>query len=112
MTKAQTNRMEVDEIRMLRLTCCKIMLDIIPTGVFRVELKVATTIDKLREGRLCVKPVYIRLRNWLHVRNKSLLLPLFSKVLFFQKAKEGKGIKNKVCSKKKNRREGKKVRGD
>ena len=52
MTKAQANRMEVAEMRMLRWTYGKTMLDMITTGVFRAKLEVATIINKLREGRL------------------------------------------------------------
>nr|GEW06150.1 hydroxycinnamoyl-CoA quinate/shikimate transferase [Tanacetum cinerariifolium] len=45
-------RMEVAELRMLRWTCGKIMLDMIPNGVYRAELEVETIINKTREGRL------------------------------------------------------------
>ncbi|GJR32479.1 retrovirus-related pol polyprotein LINE-1 [Tanacetum coccineum] len=50
--KAQENRVEVAELRMLRWTCGKTMLDMIPNGVFRAELKVESIIHKIREGRL------------------------------------------------------------
>nr|GEY68617.1 putative reverse transcriptase domain-containing protein [Tanacetum cinerariifolium] len=48
-TKALANRMEVAELRMLRWTCGKTMLDMIPNGVYRAELEMETII---REGRL------------------------------------------------------------
>ncbi|GKA98392.1 ataxia telangiectasia mutated family protein [Tanacetum coccineum] len=51
-TKALANRMEVAELRMLRWTCGKTMLDMIPNGVYRAELEVETIINKMREGRL------------------------------------------------------------
>nr|GEY79847.1 putative RNA-directed DNA polymerase [Tanacetum cinerariifolium] len=38
--------------RMLRWTCGKTMLDMIPNGVYREELEVETIINKIREGRL------------------------------------------------------------
>ncbi|GJX60025.1 retrovirus-related pol polyprotein LINE-1 [Tanacetum coccineum] len=51
-TKAQANRVEVAELRMLRWTCGKTMVDMIPNGVFRAGLDVDSIIDKMREGRL------------------------------------------------------------
>nr|GEW42770.1 hypothetical protein [Tanacetum cinerariifolium] len=48
-TKALANRMEVAELRMLRWTCGKIMLDMIPNGVYRAELEVETIINKMRK---------------------------------------------------------------
>ncbi|GJY10408.1 ataxia telangiectasia mutated family protein [Tanacetum coccineum] len=51
-TKAQANRVEVAELRMLRWTCGKSMVDMIPNGVFRAELDFDSIIDKMREGRL------------------------------------------------------------
>nr|GEU45395.1 hypothetical protein [Tanacetum cinerariifolium] len=48
-TKALANRMEVMELRMLRWTCGKIMLDMIPNGVYRAELEVESIINKMRE---------------------------------------------------------------
>ncbi|GJU05110.1 hypothetical protein Tco_1121540 [Tanacetum coccineum] len=51
-TKAQANRVEVAELRMLRWTCGKTMVDMIPNGVFRAKLDVDFIIDKMREGRL------------------------------------------------------------
>ncbi|GJV21441.1 hypothetical protein Tco_1370461 [Tanacetum coccineum] len=44
--------MEVAELRMLRWTCGKTMLDMIPNGVYKAELEVETIINKMREGRL------------------------------------------------------------
>lgn len=43
MTKAQANMMELAKIRMLRWTCGKTMLDMIPNGVFRAKLEVASS---------------------------------------------------------------------
>ncbi|GKC33901.1 ataxia telangiectasia mutated family protein [Tanacetum coccineum] len=51
-TKAQANRVEMTELRMLRWTCGKTMLDMIPKGVFRAELEVESIIHNMREGRL------------------------------------------------------------
>nr|GEX79159.1 craniofacial development protein 2 [Tanacetum cinerariifolium] len=48
--KAAWLKMEVAELRMLRLTCGKTMLD--TNGVYRAELEVETIINKMREGRL------------------------------------------------------------
>ncbi|GJT71664.1 hypothetical protein Tco_1030950 [Tanacetum coccineum] len=39
-------------IGMLRWTCGKTMVDMIPNGVFRAKLDVDFIIDKMREGRL------------------------------------------------------------
>ncbi|GJY99025.1 retrovirus-related pol polyprotein LINE-1 [Tanacetum coccineum] len=50
--KALANRVEVAELRMLRWTCVKTMVDMIPNGVFRGGLDVDSIIDKMREGRL------------------------------------------------------------
>ncbi|GKE05542.1 hypothetical protein Tco_1397560 [Tanacetum coccineum] len=50
-TKALANKVEVAELRMLRWTCGKTMVDMIPNGVFRAELDVDSIIDKMREGR-------------------------------------------------------------
>ncbi|GJY19484.1 retrovirus-related pol polyprotein LINE-1 [Tanacetum coccineum] len=52
LTKVQANRMEVAEMRMLRWTCGKTILDMIPNGVFRTNLQVVNTVNKMREGRL------------------------------------------------------------
>nr|GEW52010.1 hypothetical protein [Tanacetum cinerariifolium] len=50
--KAQANRVEVAELRMLRWTYGITMVDMIPNGVFRAELDVDYIINKMREGRL------------------------------------------------------------
>ncbi|GKE51736.1 hypothetical protein Tco_1486892 [Tanacetum coccineum] len=47
-TKALATRMEVAELRMLRWTYDKTMLDMILNGVFRAELEVETIFNKLR----------------------------------------------------------------
>nr|GEW66769.1 hypothetical protein [Tanacetum cinerariifolium] len=52
LTKVQANMMEVAEIRMLRWTCGKTLLDMIPNGAFRRNMQVATIVNKMREGRL------------------------------------------------------------
>nr|GEY08475.1 hypothetical protein [Tanacetum cinerariifolium] len=44
--------MEVAEMRMLRWTCGKTILDMILNGAFRRNLQVATIVNKMREGRL------------------------------------------------------------
>ncbi|GJR78165.1 retrovirus-related pol polyprotein from transposon TNT 1-94 [Tanacetum coccineum] len=44
--------MDVAEVRMLRWTCDKIILDMIPNGAFRRNLQIATIVNKMREGRL------------------------------------------------------------
>ncbi|GJV02009.1 transport protein Sec24-like CEF [Tanacetum coccineum] len=51
-TKALANRVEVAELRMLRWTCGRTLLDMIPNGVYRALLEVETIINKMREGRL------------------------------------------------------------
>nr|GEU46357.1 hypothetical protein [Tanacetum cinerariifolium] len=51
-TKAQANRVEVAELRMLRWTCGRTFVDMIPNGVFRAVLEVDSIIDKMREERL------------------------------------------------------------
>lgn len=51
-SKALANRVEVGELRMIRLTCGKTLLDMIPSGVFRAKLEVENIISKMREGRL------------------------------------------------------------
>ncbi|GKA80973.1 retrovirus-related pol polyprotein LINE-1 [Tanacetum coccineum] len=50
--KTLANRMEVTKLRMLRWTCGKIMLDMIPNEVYRAKFEVETIINKMREGRL------------------------------------------------------------
>ncbi|GKB62668.1 hypothetical protein Tco_0918854 [Tanacetum coccineum] len=51
-TKAQANRVEVAELRMLRWTYGKSMVDMISNRVFRAKLNVDSIIDKMRERRL------------------------------------------------------------
>ncbi|GJV63071.1 ataxia telangiectasia mutated family protein [Tanacetum coccineum] len=51
-TKALANRVEVAELRMLRWTCGRTLLDMIPNGVYRALLEVETIINKMRDGRL------------------------------------------------------------
>nr|GFC76268.1 putative reverse transcriptase, identical [Tanacetum cinerariifolium] len=51
-TKALAFRVEVAELRMLRWTCSKTMVDMISNEVFRAALDVDSIIDKMREGRL------------------------------------------------------------
>nr|GEU39134.1 hypothetical protein [Tanacetum cinerariifolium] len=66
-TKAIANRMEVAELRMLRWTCGKTMLDMIPNEVCRAELEVETIIKKMKEGRL---------RWFRHVRRRPQSAPV------------------------------------
>nr|GEW71481.1 hypothetical protein [Tanacetum cinerariifolium] len=51
-TKAHANMVEVAELRMLRWTCGKTMLDMIRNRVFRAEIEVESIIHKMREERL------------------------------------------------------------
>nr|GEV45785.1 retrovirus-related Pol polyprotein LINE-1 [Tanacetum cinerariifolium] len=51
-TKAQATRVEVAKLRILRWICGKTMIDMIPNGVFRVELDVNSIVNKMRERRL------------------------------------------------------------
>nr|GEU59947.1 reverse transcriptase domain-containing protein [Tanacetum cinerariifolium] len=51
-TKAQANRVEVEELRMPKWTCGRTMVDMISNGVFRGALEVDSKINKMREGRL------------------------------------------------------------
>ncbi|GJR42788.1 hypothetical protein Tco_1310891 [Tanacetum coccineum] len=50
LTKVQANRIEVAEMRMLRWTCGKTLLDMILNEAFRRNLQVATIVNKMREG--------------------------------------------------------------
>ncbi|GJZ18785.1 hypothetical protein Tco_0555375 [Tanacetum coccineum] len=50
-TKALANRVEVAELRMLRWTCGKTLLDMIPNEVYRAQLEVESIINKMREVR-------------------------------------------------------------
>nr|GEU64172.1 ataxia telangiectasia mutated family protein [Tanacetum cinerariifolium] len=66
--KALANRMEVAELRMLRWTCGKTMLDMILNGVYRAELEVEAIINKMREGCL----------RWFgHVRRRPQSTPVW-----------------------------------
>nr|GEV04133.1 protein transport protein SEC24-like CEF [Tanacetum cinerariifolium] len=66
-TKTLANMMEVAKLRMLRWTCGKSMLDMIPNGVYRAELEVETIINKMRERRL----------RWFgHVRRRAQSAPV------------------------------------
>nr|GEU94296.1 probable transmembrane ascorbate ferrireductase 2 [Tanacetum cinerariifolium] len=56
-TKPQANRVKVVELRMLRWTCGRTMVDMIPNGVFRAVLEVDSIIDKMREWRKMSVPV-------------------------------------------------------
>ncbi|GKB13996.1 hypothetical protein Tco_0847919 [Tanacetum coccineum] len=47
--KALATRMEVTELGMIRQTCDKTMLDMIPNEVYRAELEVETIINKMRK---------------------------------------------------------------
>nr|GEX92908.1 retrovirus-related Pol polyprotein LINE-1 [Tanacetum cinerariifolium] len=51
-TKALSKKVEVAKLRMLRWTCGKTMVDMIPNVVFIAELDVDSIIDKMREGML------------------------------------------------------------
>nr|GEV87364.1 protein transport protein SEC24-like CEF [Tanacetum cinerariifolium] len=51
-TKALANKTDVAELRMLRWTCGKTMLDMIPNGVYKAELEMETITNKMREGQL------------------------------------------------------------
>ncbi|GKC69482.1 hypothetical protein Tco_1115365 [Tanacetum coccineum] len=66
-TKALFNRMEVVKLRVIRWTCGKTILDMIPNGVYRTELEVKTIINKTREGRL---------RWFRHVRRRPESAPV------------------------------------
>ena len=50
--KDHERKMEVAEMRMLRWTCGRTLLDMIPNTSIRTSLGVASIIDKMREGRL------------------------------------------------------------
>ncbi|GJY36532.1 hypothetical protein Tco_0421910 [Tanacetum coccineum] len=62
-TKALANSIEVAKLRMLRWTCGKTMLDMIPNEVYRAELEVENIINKMREGRNEWR-ARIRLEKW------------------------------------------------
>nr|GEX07360.1 isoflavone 3'-hydroxylase-like [Tanacetum cinerariifolium] len=50
--KALSNKVEVDELSILKGTCGKMMLAMILNGVYGAELEVNTIINKMTEGRL------------------------------------------------------------
>ncbi|GKA96254.1 retrovirus-related pol polyprotein LINE-1 [Tanacetum coccineum] len=50
--KCDFGRVEMPELRILRWTCDKTMLDMIPNEVFKADFDVDFIIDKMREGRL------------------------------------------------------------
>nr|GEX63086.1 GATA transcription factor 24 [Tanacetum cinerariifolium] len=50
--KASWMKVEVMELRILRWTCGKTLLDVILNRVYRAQLKVETINNKMREGRL------------------------------------------------------------
>lgn len=65
--KALESKLEAAEMRMLRWSCGRTMLDRIPNVVFRNELLVAPISEKLREGRL----------RWFgHVRRRRATAPV------------------------------------
>nr|GEV42376.1 ataxia telangiectasia mutated family protein [Tanacetum cinerariifolium] len=66
-TKAVANRVEVAELRMLRWTCGKTLLDMIPNGVYRAQLEVESIINKMRE---------VRLRCFRHVKRRPESAPV------------------------------------
>ncbi|GKE21863.1 hypothetical protein Tco_1433375, partial [Tanacetum coccineum] len=66
-TKVLANRVEVAELRMLRWTCGKTLLNMILNGVYRAQLEVETIINKMREGRL---------RWFRHVRRRPQSTPV------------------------------------
>ncbi|GJV42345.1 hypothetical protein Tco_1420785 [Tanacetum coccineum] len=66
-TKALANRVEVAELRMLRWTCGKTLLDMIPNEVYRAQLEVESIINKMRE---------VRLRWFGHVRRRPQSAPV------------------------------------
>ncbi|GKB86224.1 hypothetical protein Tco_0958496 [Tanacetum coccineum] len=65
--RAQANKVEVAELRTLRWTYGKTMLDMIPNGVFRTLLEVETIISKMRKGN----------KRWCgHVRRRPQQAPI------------------------------------
>nr|GFB74470.1 polyprotein, putative [Tanacetum cinerariifolium] len=65
--KALANMVEVAELRILRWTCGKTFLDMIPNGVYRAQLEVDSIINKMRE---------VRLRWFGHIRRRLQLAPV------------------------------------
>nr|GEV03995.1 hypothetical protein [Tanacetum cinerariifolium] len=74
LTKVQANRMEVVEMRMLRWTCGKTILDMILNGAFRRDLQVATIVNKMREGVKRMGRPKLRWEDRLKTDLKELLL--------------------------------------
>ncbi|KAL6580696.1 hypothetical protein OROMI_006619 [Orobanche minor] len=66
MKKSLESKLEVAEMRMLRWSCGRTLLDKIPNGVFRYALEVAPISAKAREGRL---------RWFRHVRRRQASAP-------------------------------------
>ncbi|KAL6508390.1 hypothetical protein OROHE_021932 [Orobanche hederae] len=67
MKKSLEIKLEVAEMRMLRWSCGRTLLDKIPNGVFRLALEVAPISAKAREGRL----------RWFgHVRRRQASAPV------------------------------------
>ncbi|KAL6574232.1 hypothetical protein OROHE_001136 [Orobanche hederae] len=67
MKKSLESKLEVAEMRMLRWSCGRTLLDKIPNGVFRYALEVAPISAKAREGRL----------RWFgHVRRRQASAPV------------------------------------
>nr|GEZ08626.1 hypothetical protein [Tanacetum cinerariifolium] len=60
-------KVEVAKLRMLRWTCGKTLLDMIPNGVYRAQLEVESIINKTRE---------VRLRWFGHVRRRPQSAPV------------------------------------
>ncbi|GJV08821.1 reverse transcriptase domain-containing protein [Tanacetum coccineum] len=82
-TKALANMVEVAELRMLRWTCGKTLLDMIPNGVYRAQLEVETIINKMREGLLRVKNRHFKIKEQGGHGHKTSLqgLPMVKKSL-------------------------------
>ncbi|KAL6520057.1 hypothetical protein OROHE_017200 [Orobanche hederae] len=67
MKKSLESKLEAAEMRMLRWSCGRTLLDKIPNGVFRESLEVAPISAKVREGRL----------RWFgHVRRRQTSAPV------------------------------------
>ncbi|KAL6535707.1 hypothetical protein OROHE_012551 [Orobanche hederae] len=67
MKKSLERKLEAAEMRMLRWSCGRTLLDKIPNGVFRNVLEVAPISAKVREGRL----------RWFgHVRRRQASAPV------------------------------------
>nr|GEV86685.1 hypothetical protein [Tanacetum cinerariifolium] len=62
-----TKTVEVVELRMLRWNCGKILLDMIPNGVYRAQLEVESIINKMRQ---------VLLRWFEHVRRRPQSAPV------------------------------------